>query len=410
MKKIVVIGTLDNRDEEVIYLKKLIQEYGYEAPVMDIGFRAEPKTQADITAEEVAKAAGERIEKLRNPEERQRATQVMIEGAVHKLRALCQDGEVAGMIAAGGLTTLVLVSSIMQEMPYNIPKLIMSSGAAMSGVHRLFGTAGITLMHSLIDVRGLNSLLEVQLRKAAAAICSMAEVESVPPATDKPRVAVTTFGYLDNCTRRVRELLAEEYELIGFHATGMPDVAMEKLIEEDFFQAVIDLVPSSITHEKFGGPRISWHRRLEVAGEKGLPQVVAPGGVNTTGRAGLSAEELTSELQSRKHYWMDKHRVTMFLTEEELRDMAPVYAEKLNKAKGPTKFLIPKHGWLSIDKPGSEFYSPESIKAFVAALRASLKLEIEVIEVEANIDEPAFAEEVVRAFREVMKLARHETV
>jgi uncharacterized protein (UPF0261 family) len=80
-------------------------------------------------------------------------------------------------------------------------------------------------------------------------------------------------------------------------------------------------------------------------------------------------------------------------------DVASVYAKKLNKAKGPAKFLVPLHGWLSIEK---ESYNAEAIKGFVEAMRKQLKPEIELIEVDANIDEPAFAQAVVGAFYEAM--------
>jgi len=406
MKKIIIIATLDNRDQEVSYLKECILRRECQPLIIDIGFRGEPRLEADITADDVAKAAGEKIETLRDPQERKRATEVMIKGAIAKLGALCQVGQVAGMIAPGGLTTLGMASAIMREMPYQIPKLIVSSAASSPGVNRLFGATGITIMHSLIDIRGLNRLLKVQLDRAAAAICGMVEAEISPssPEEEKPRIAMSTYSYVDNCSRYIRELLKDKYELIGFHATGMPEVAMEKLIEEGFFNGVIDLVPSSITNEKFGGSRTSWTRRLEVAGEKGLPQVVATAGVNTISRTGLTAEELAPELKIRKHYIMDAQRVTMFLNKEELKNIASIYAKKLNKAVGPTKFLIPKNGWISIEKIGSDFYDPQCIQAFIDGLKEKLKPEIELREVDANIDDPAFGQAVVDAFREVMEL------
>ena len=406
MKKIIIIATLDNRDQEISYLKECILTRGYQSIIIDIGFRGEPRLKADITADEVAKAAGEKIEKLRDTQERKRATEVMTRGAIAKLDALCQAGQVAGIIAPGGMTTLGMVAGIMREMPYQIPKLIVSSAASSPGVNRFFGPTGITIMHSLIDIRGLNSLLKVQLSRAAAAICSMVEAEITPSYTneEKPRVAMTTYSYVDNCSRHIRELLGEKYEIIGFHATGMPEIAMEKLIDENFFSGVIDLVPSSITNEKFGGSRTSWSRRLEVAGERGLPQVVATAGVDTISRTGYTAEELAPELKIRKHFFMDAQRVTVFLNKEDLENIASIYAQKLNMAVGPTKLLIPKKGWISIETEDSDFYNPQGIQAFIDGLKGKLKSEIELIEVDANIDDLAFARAIADAFEEVIKL------
>jgi uncharacterized protein (UPF0261 family) len=405
MKKIIIIATLDNRDEEVVFLKELILKQGCQPLIMDIGFRSESRLVADITAEDVARAAGESIEKLHEPQARKRATEVMIKGATAKLNELVRAGQVDGMIAPGGLTTLGMASAIMREMPYQIPKLIISSAASSPGVHKLFGAAGITLMHSLIDIRGLNSLLKVQLARAAAAICAMVGTE-IPPSSEaqKPKIAMSTYSYVDTCSRHIRDSLGDQYEIIGFHATGTPEIAMEKLIEEGFFDGVIDLVPSSITNARFSGSRISWSRRLEVAAEKGVPQVVAPAGVNTISRTGLTPEELAPELKERKHFVMDAQRVTMFLNKEELKDIAAIYAEKLNKAVGPTKFLIPRKGWISIEKEGSDLFDPQEVQAFVSGLKEKLKPEIELREIDANIDDPVFGQAVVDAFKEVMKL------
>lgn len=406
MKKIVIIATLDTKGEETSYLKELILKRGHQPLIIDIGCGGEPKLETDITADEVARAAGSEIKKLRSSQERQKVTEVMIKGAVLKLDALCRAGEVEGMISIGGMSNAVMASSIMREMPYRVPKLIVTSAAAMPGANSFFGPTGITLMHSLVDIGGLNRLLKDQLSRAAGAICGMAESEILFSRSrkEKPLVAMSTYGYVENCARYISRALEEKYELIPFHAVGLPEVVMERLIGEDFFSAVIDLVPSSITNEKYNGSRISWPRRMEVAGEKGIPQVIAPAGINTISRTGYTAEELAPEFKVRKHYVMDALRATVWLNAEELKDIAGVYAEKLNKATGPTKFLIPKRGWLSIEKEGSDFYDPQGIQAFVDSIRGKLKPGVEIREIDANIDDTVFAQAVVSAFEEVIKL------
>ncbi len=404
-KCIVLIGTLDTKGEEIGYLKELILKRGHRPFIIDIGAGGKARFEADISAAEVARAAGAEIEELWASRERQNVTEAMIKGAIGKLAALCQAGGVEGMISIGGMTSTVMASAIMREMPYGIPKLIVSSAASMPGSNRFFGPTGITMMHSLVDVGGLNSLLKSQLSRAAGAICGMVKHEISQPSLEehKPMVAMSVYGYVENCARYINDALSGKYELIRFHATGMPEITMEKLIEEGFFSGVIDLVPSSITNEKFSGSRISWKRRLEVAGEKGIPQIVAPAGVNTISRVGFTAEELAPELKIRKHYFMEELRVTVWLNTKESGDMASIYAEKLNKSVGPTKFLIPKRGWISIEKEGSNFFDSQNNQAFVDKLKEKLKAEIEVREVDANIDDPIFAQAIVNAFEEVMR-------
>ena len=406
MKRIAIIATLDTKGEEVSYLKELVSRRGHKPVVIDVGSGGEARIPADITAGDVARAGGAEIEKVRVSKERRQVVEIMVKGAVAKLSGLYQAGEIDGVVAIGGMSSAVLASSIMEEIPWRIPKLIVSSAASMPGSNRFFGPTGITMMHSLVDIGGLNSLLKTQLARAAGAICGMVEEEtSLPSLTQqKPMVAISAYGYTENCARYLCQALEESYEPVRFHASGVPEIAMEKLIEDSFFAGVIDLVPSSITNLFFGGSRSSWARRLEIAGEKGVPQVVAPGGVNTISRVGFTEEALAPELKTHRHYFMDAQRVTVWLNDNELRKVASVYAEKLNKAVGPTKVLIPLRGWLSIEKEGTSFYDPQVNRSFVDELRKILKDKIELREVDANIDDPTFAQAVIDAFNEVMKL------
>ena len=403
MKKIAIIVTLDTKSEEAAYLRELITRLGHQALIIDIGSGGEPGLEADITAAEVAQAAGETIAGLRASRDKDSVSETMIAGAVAKLRALCRADELEGLISVGGATGAIMASGIMREMPYRIPKLIFSSAASLAGSHRWFGPTGVTVMHCLVDVSGLNRLLEEELNRAAGAICGMAESEALGSdrTAQKPAVAMTTNKWVETPNSLITEALADEYEVIHFHATGAPEVFMEKLIEEDYFKAVIDLVPSSITNEAFGGARIAWPRRMEVAGEKGIPQVMAPCLLNVISRPRESPEAI-ADVKVRKHYFIDRQRVLLWLTAQEVIDMAPVYASKINKATGPTKFLVPLKGWSTIETVESEYYDRDAVQGFIEVLKREVKPTVEIREIDANIDSAAFAEAALVAFREVM--------
>ena len=403
MKNIAVIVTLDTKSEEAAYLKELILELGYRPLVVDVGCGGLPKMEADVTAAEVAEAAGADLDGLRASRDRDMATGAMIRGAVVKLNALCQAGEVEGMISIGGMSSAVMASSIYRDMPYRIPKLLLTTAANMPQANRFFGPSGVTVMHSLVEVGSLNRLLMGELARAAGAICGMVEGQALvrPKAQLKPMLAMSTNGWVETPAQYLVTELKDEYEIVRFHGTGLPEVVMEKLMEEDYFSAVIDLVPSSITNERFEGSRISWPRRLEVAGERGIPQVIAPSLVNVISRTRDTSVALTEEMKVRKYYFMDSLRILLWLNKDELRDIASVYAEKLNKAVGPTKFLIPMKGWLNLETSDSEYFEPESIRAFVDALRKELKPAVEIREVDANIDTVEFGQALLLAFREI---------
>lgn len=404
MKKIAIIVTLDTKGDEASYLRALIEKRGHEALIIDIGCRGEPSLSADITRTEVAEAAGADVDILRTMGERERRTQSMIAGAVAKLGALCATGDIEGMVSIGGMSSAVMASSIYREMPYLVPKLLVTSAASLPTSYRFFGPTGVTVMHSMVEVGGLNYPVKRLLARAAAAICGMAEAEPLEGERmgDRPIVAMTTNGLVEHTAQHIVKALEPEYEVVRYHATGVPEVAMERFIEEGKVKAVIDLVPSSITNEKFGGTRISWPRRLEVAGETGVPQVVATCLVNAISRARDLSEELAAELEKRMHYVLDEFRVIVWLNAGEVKDVVPLYAEKLNKAVGPTKLLIPMKGWAEIETAETGYLDSASIRVFADDIKTLLKPEISVEEVDANIDSVAFADAVVRSFREVV--------
>jgi uncharacterized protein (UPF0261 family) len=403
LKRIVIIVTLDTKSVEAAYLRDRILELEHRPLIIDVGCGGLPQMEADISAADVAQAADADLGSLRTSRDRDMATGAMIRGAVIKLTALCQAGEVEGLISIGGMSSAVMASSIYREMPYRVPKLLLTTAASLPQANQFFGPSGVTVMHSLVEVAALNRLLMGELARAAGAICGMVEGQALVklPAVLKPMIAMSTNGWVETPAQYLAKELTDRYEIVRFHGTGLPEVVMEKLIEEDYFSAVIDLVPSSITNERFDGSRISWPRRLEVAAEKGIPQVVAPSLVNVISRTRDASAALAEEMKIRKYYFMDSLRILLWLTKEELADIASVYAQKLNKATGPTKFLIPMKGWLNVETEESEYFEPESIRAFVEVLKKELKPEVEIREIDANIDTVKFGQAVLAAFREV---------
>lgn len=403
MKHIVIIVTLDTKSAEAAYLKDRIREFGHQPLILDVGCGGLPKMEADVSAIEVAEAASADLDALRNSRDRESATGAMIRGAAAKLTTMIKAGSVDGLVSIGGMSSAAMASSIYREMPYRIPKLLLTTGASMPQSYQFFGPSGVTVMHSLVEVGALNRLLMGELSRAAGAICGMVEGQArvLQPTEVKPMLAMSTNGWVETPAQFLADALKDEYEIVRFHATGLPEVVMEKLIEDDYFAAVIDLVPSSITNARFAGSRISWPRRMEVAGEKGIPQVIAPSLVNTISRQREDSARLKEEMQTRKHYFMDSLRILLWLTKDELTEMAYEYADKLNKAVGPTKFLIPTQGWLNVETEKSEFHEPESVRAFIDILMDRVKPEVELIEVNANIDTVEFGRALLGAFRQV---------
>ncbi len=412
MKYIYILSSLDTKAEETAFLREQIQQHGFEVKIIDVGYGGKPRLQPDISVEEAACASGTPIyefHEMQKQRDRDALSRTVRTGTAIILKNLINENCVAGVMTLGGTSAAALAAAVMNELPYTIPQLIFTTAASLPSSYQFFGASGVTVMHSLTEVGGLNHILRKQLARAASAICGMASERAEETASEKPCIALTTNGWCERTAERLLEKLGDSYELIRFHAIGQPEVVMERLIEAGAFEAVIDLVPSSITNAKFNGTRISWDRRLTVAGERGVPQIVSLDLVNVISRMRTESPEQKTELEKRKHYFIDNLRILLWLTREELLDLADEYADRLNVAVGPTLLLIPRKGWVSIERDGVDFYDPETEAEFVCKLRGKLKPEIMVMEVDANIDDPAFADAITENLEKFMRKQENKT-
>ena len=421
MGNIVIIGTLDTKSAEILYLKKLIEERGHNVLLMDLSMGRELKVKGDITPEEVAQAAGVSIEEVRalaDKGERLKASELMMKGAIEKLRQMYREGKVDGVVSLGGHTATVTGTTIMKEaLPFGVPKLMISSTAGMPAyAAKYIGTNDITILHSVLDIAGLNDFIKNVLERGAGMICGAVEALKTRPSDimrpkERPMIAVTEFGFSEKCATMVKDRLRElGFEVVAFHAQGIGDRAMEELIAQGFFEGVVDIVPAGVSEHLFRGNRDAGPNRLEAAGARGLPQVVTPCGFEmiSCGPFPERTKQIVPDYERRKMALIDPLRAQARTTADELRKVAEVVANKLNKAKGPVKFVIPLKGWSSLSRPGGPLYEPETDMVFVEELKKRLKPEIEVRLVDANLNDPEFAEEVVKAFIDVWREAGRE--
>jgi uncharacterized protein (UPF0261 family) len=191
----------------------------------------------------------------------------------------------------------------------------------------------------------------------------------------KPLIAMTHFGPCEACAVNVRELLERRgFQIIGFSAAGVGDRAMEEMIErQNIFGAVIDLAPGGVGEEVLGFTRAAGPTRLEAAGRRGIPQLVAPCGVNL---GSPLKRRYKPEYELRMKYDYDPARTFIRLSKDEMIMVADAIAGKLNKAMGPVKVFIPLGGWSSLDRRGTDLYDAELDKIFVDELKKRL-IEIE---------------------------------
>jgi uncharacterized protein (UPF0261 family) len=401
-KSVIVLGTLDTKGEEIRFLKQQLDRKHCRAIIIDVSMGGQPLFKADVEPSEIARLGGKAIEEIKVSKDRDMVNQVMERGAIEKVKQLYSAGEVGGIMAVGGSTMALFGAEVMKLLPFGIPKIIVCPGVIPAQVRRLCATMDMILMQGVVDFAGLNELVKSILTRAAGAMCGMTKDsgETISSLLEKS-VAITQLGWSDNCARLVKRHLEERgYRVYPFHAQGVGDRAMDDLIAKGFFDGVIDIASAGVIEEIFRGTRAGGPKRLEAAGERGLPQVIAPGSINITNAS--MTRRLSEKYASReKKLKQDEARVETRYNREELITAARVYAEKLNKAKGPVKFLFPTRGWSSLDREGSVLHAPEEDKVFVEELRGNLKPEIEIKELDCHLEDDEFALALVEAFIQI---------
>jgi len=412
-KRIVILSTLDTKGEEAKYLKDLIEAQGFKTILLDTSIGGEPTLAPDISSEEVARLGGGNIQEIRASRNTGQVTPIMIKGASIKVNELAGKGLLDGIIAFGGASNTTSATSVMKALPFGIPKLMVSSTASMPAYAAMYiGTKDITMMHSVVDISGLNDLTKAVLERAAGGICGMAAASDGPvkPTSAAPLIAITTFKFAEECGQHAMALLEKKgYTVIPFHAQGIGDSAMEELMEQGLFQGVIDLVPAGVIEELLGGNRAAGPHRLESAGKRGIPQVLTPCGFDMLSCGPLSRREAEDplwtslRLAERKIFIPDEFRVQARTSGDEVCRVAEVIARKLNESKGPVKFFIPTRGWSSLSTKGADLYEPVTDALFAPALKKSLRPDIEVSELPMELNSPEFAEVLVKALDSMMK-------
>ncbi|MFC1532150.1 Tm-1-like ATP-binding domain-containing protein [Thermodesulfobacteriota bacterium] len=409
MDKIVIILVMaEEKWKEADFLRQEIEERGLKTMILDMGLIDEPRGKCDITREDVILASGCDLEDTVLITDRGRRMPTMVEGGKNLVMGLHSQDKLLGVISLGGATGTQMGTSIMKSLPFGVPKVAVSSTASVKGLaERYIGTADIGLIHTVVEFGGLDDLMKNILARAAGSLCGMVDASIRTPVNvhnmkRKSLVAMTHFGPCELCAMDVRKRLeGNGYQVVGFSASGICDRAMEEFIEKmNIFSAVIDLAPGGVGEELLGFARAAGASRLEAAGRKGLPQVITLSGVNF-GSPRKSAYK--AEYQDRKKYDYDALRSFIRLSADEMVMVAREIARKIDQAKGPVKVIIPSGGWSSVDKRGSRFYDKELDRIFIREFKDRLRDRDVIIEVDADLDTPEFATEIIRAFTKIME-------
>src|SRR5258708_6384900 len=279
--RIALIGTLDTKGAEIEYVRNRIRALGGEPIVIDSGILGPASgAAADVTREQVAAAARHRLEENRGAGSRGPPVQMMRDG----VRAVCvrlhSEGGLQGALCLGGAEGALLGAYAMQALPLGVPKVIVSPSASGRRPFGPFvGSSDVLVMHSVVDILGLNPIAVSVFDNAAAAVVGMAVHAGRPPAGLAARTlgvtlpAPTTPGVM-----HLRDALERGgWQTVIFHANGAGGPAMEALARQGAIAGVVDYTLSELANSLMDGIHATGPERLTVVGEVGLPQVVVPG-------------------------------------------------------------------------------------------------------------------------------------
>jgi uncharacterized protein (UPF0261 family) len=388
---VLLLGTLDTKGDEYAYLRERLRLAGVEALIADVGVLDAPRIEPDITREEVAAEAGVDIAALAVARDRGRGITRMADAAAALARRLYDEGRIQGVLAAGGSGNTAIATHAMQALPVGVPKVMVSTMAA-GDTRDYVGGVDVTLMASVTDVAGVNSISARILANAAAAIAGMVTTEPPAAGGERPLIGATMFGVTTPCVDRAREALEQKgYEVLVFHATGTGGRAMESLVDAGFLAGVLDVTTTELCDDLVGGVLSAGPDRLEAAGRAGLPQVVSLGALDMVN---FGARDTVPPQFEDRNLYVHNPSVTLMRTRpEENAELGRRIARKLAAATGPVALFVPLKGVSMIDAEGQPFHDPDADAALFDALREGVEgSSVELIELDNNVNDPEFAD------------------
>jgi len=346
MAAIAVLGTLDTEGDELDWLRHRILTNGGKVVIIDVGSFSNSRI-ADYTSDEVIRAAGESPSDIRTRHNRGEMMDAMGRGASVIASRLAEEGRIHGLLSLGGSGGSSVAASVMQALPIGFPKLLVSTMAS-GDVSPYVGQADVTLMYSVVDVAGINSVSRMVFANAAAAIAAMAkgyEDAGIVSNTahNKPVIGLTMTGLTTPAADEARRTLTDlGYEVLVFHATGSGGKAMEKLASSGLLAGICDLTTTELADDLCGGVLSAGPRRMEAAADLGIPEVISLGALDMVN---FGPVDTVPERYSSRTLHIHNPAVTLMRTSDtEMAELGHRIAIKAAAARGPTQVFIPTLG------------------------------------------------------------------
>ncbi|MDB9857156.1 Tm-1-like ATP-binding domain-containing protein [Amylibacter sp.] len=396
-KTILIIGTYDTKDDELLYMAERIITMGGGVMTMDISVLGDPTQACDISKHDVAAAANSSIQAAMDSGDENTAMQIMARGASTIAAQLQSGGKFDGVVILGGTMGTDVALDVCQALPMGVPKYVVSTVSFSQIIPAERLSADIQMILWAGGLYGLNSICKAALSQAAGAVLGAARAVE-PPAMDKPIVGMTSLG--SSCLRYMKFLKPaledRGFEVAIFHATGMGGMAFESLAAQGKFCCVMDFALPELGNLLVGSVINGGTDRMLNAGRAGTPQIVAPGCLDLIDFAGW--QDIPERYQDRPFHEHNRLIKSSALNNDERRETAQAVAERMSQSSAPNHFIMPLQGIEEWDKEGDVAYDPEGLSAFTDEVRKVMKGSIAYTEIDAHINDQAFADTALEIF------------
>ncbi|KAF3905043.1 hypothetical protein AA313_de0205787 [Arthrobotrys entomopaga] len=421
VQTLAIVGTCDTKLDELLYIRDYILALARSSSItihpilIDIGRKPNSNTRHDITTSIASFLPADTKYQSRND-----LIPTIGRALKFHLIDLVNEDKLHGVLAIGGSCGSSIVAEALQSLPFGLPKLLLSTMAS-GDIKPYIGCSDTTVMYSVVDIAGLNSLLKTVLQNAASAIVGMVSSKAAAVTVNignknldsreipnKKKVAMTMFGITTPACDIARKFLEEnDCEVYVFHATGSGGMAMEKLILEGSFDGVLDLTTTELADEAFGGVLSAGSERLKGAVKTQTPTIISIGALDCIN---FGPKDTLPERYKDRLIHVHNSAVTLVRTnEEENKQLGEVIStrikENLNDSHTENvQVWLPLQSVSMIDQEGAVFRDVSADKALHGSIKNGLSgCSVKIHEEARDINDPQFAEAMAKSLLDMMK-------
>lgn len=325
------------------------------------------------------------------------AMQKMAKNMIHKMY---DNNELHGAIGIGGVQGTLLSASAIKDLPIGVPKVLFSTVAnGKQTFGPLVGISDMSIMHSVIDIAGINRLMKKLMNNAAASICGMVNAHE-QELTSKKTIGITMGGVTTPCVMEIKDQLENKgYEVLIFHCNGIGALTMERLAEAGEIAGVMDITPHDVTDYLYSGLMPAHSERYETLAKNNIPTLIAPGCADILLFNGVcNVPDSHKERKLFKHNDIHTHVRT---DNSEMRGVGEFIAEKFANTNMKVSVMVPQKGYSQKNYMDGPLYDPQADTGFVDGLRGNENIMIN--EFDCHINDKEFSSMCVQEMLKLME-------